>query len=509
MVAVKLPEAFVERMKRQLGEQFEAFIKSYERPRFYGLRLNPLKVDAASFAEQLPFSLRPVAWAEGAYYYEEPDRPGRHPYYHAGLYYIQEPSAMAPAELLGVQPGDRVLDLCAAPGGKSTQLAAKLRGDGLLVSNDQSAERTRALVKNLELFGVRNAVVLNESPHRLSRCLPEFFDKILVDAPCSGEGMFRKDEDMWREWSEASIAKCVTMQTDILRHAALMLRPGGTLVYSTCTFAPEENEQMMIRFMAENPAFETLVIAHSPGFAHGHHEGLGFDEQQAQSAARTVRLWPHLLDGEGHFVALLRKRERPGTGGAGPERVSSDSGRIASSPLRSARKSAAHARLGKKSPQQTNVRAADLEWMFQFLQTHCHVDWRRRRFAVYGDHVYMLTDDPPSLDGLKVVRPGFYMGILKKQRFEPSHALALALRPGDVRISLSLSVDDERLHRYLRCETLTVDAEQLTVAEGEQRPDVNGKYYVLVCAGPFALGWGKWQQGVLKNEYPQTWRRLS
>lgn len=217
---------------------------------------------------------------------------------------------MAPGELLGVEPGDKVLDLCAAPGGKSTQLAAKLQGRGLLVSNDQSAERTKALVKNLELFGVRNSLVLNESPHRMSRRFVGFFDKILVDAPCSGEGMFRKDENMWREWSEQSIVKCTAMQRDILRHAALMLAPGGRLVYSTCTFAVEENERMMLEFLAEHEDFEWLDVKRSPGFAAGQTFGMDATDEQRMLAARSVRLWPHLLDGEGHFCGFTRQTRR-------------------------------------------------------------------------------------------------------------------------------------------------------------------------------------------------------
>jgi NOL1/NOP2/sun family putative RNA methylase len=477
---VKLPAPFVARMEAQLADEMAAFMASYARGRFYGLRVNTLKIDVARYLARAPFALRPVAWAEQGFYYEESDRPGRHVDYHAGLYYIQEPSAMAPVEYLDVQPGEKVLDLCAAPGGKSTQIAAKLQGQGLLVSNDQSAERTKALVKNLELFGVSNAVVMNESPHRMSRKWPNFFDKILVDAPCSGEGMFRKDEEMWREWSESSVAKCVLMQTDILQHAAAMLAPGGTLVYSTCTFAPQENEWIVARFLRAQPDFEVLPVALAPGFVYGRADWLApeeaVDEALCAAVARTVRLWPQRLEGEGHFLAVLRKR------GAAPGTVTE-------------RETAASGG--------TAIRFATYPEMHDFFASTLQDDAQSAlsgRAIAYGDHVYRLHPLTPPLDGLKVVRPGTYLGMLKKRRFEPAHALALQLRPEHVRYALSFAADDERVLRYLRGETLTLD---------EPRWAGTGKVYVLVCVDGYALGWGKWQDGILKNEYPQAWRRMT
>ncbi|RAV09516.1 RsmB/NOP family class I SAM-dependent RNA methyltransferase, partial [Paenibacillus contaminans] len=319
-MGIKLPDAFVERMSVMLGDEFEAFMRSYDEPRYYGLRINTLKVQALRFAGELsPFGrLQPVQWASDGFYYEEGERPGKHPYYHAGLYYIQEPSAMAPVELLDVQPGERVLDLCAAPGGKSTQIAAKLGGKGLLVSNDNSAERVKALVKNIELSGVRNAVVLNETPERLAPVFAGFFDKILIDAPCSGEGMFRKEEEMAKQWERHSVERCVIMQRDILGQAASMLKPGGRIVYSTCTFAPEENECMIAEFVAAFRDFRIVPAETQHGFDSGHPDWVaavkagaaeaGSEAAGADAAAAvrgTVRLWPHRLKGEGHFVAVL------------------------------------------------------------------------------------------------------------------------------------------------------------------------------------------------------------
>ena len=240
---INLPAAFTERMKQMLGREYDAFIASYDKERSQGLRVNGLKTDPAEFAKTAPFSLNPVAWAAEGFAYGAEDRPGRHPYHDAGVYYIQEPSAMIAASLLNPQPGEMILDLCAAPGGKSTQAAARLGGEGLLVSNEIHPARAKILSQNIERMGIRNAVVTNEDSGRLTKYFPAFFDGIIVDAPCSGEGMFRKDETAVTEWSPENVRRCAGRQQEILENAAMMLKPGGRLVYSTCTFAPEEDEQ--------------------------------------------------------------------------------------------------------------------------------------------------------------------------------------------------------------------------------------------------------------------------
>ncbi|MBW4838887.1 MAG: RsmB/NOP family class I SAM-dependent RNA methyltransferase, partial [Paenibacillaceae bacterium] len=321
-MAVQPPKGFLERMKELLGEEeYAAFYASYDNPRFAGIRVNTLKIDSEAFREAVPFELRPIPWCETGYYIDEQTKPGKHPYYHAGLYYIQEPSAMAPVELLEVTPGEHVLDLCAAPGGKSTQIAAKLRGNGMLVTNDINAERTKALAKNIELYGVRNAVVLGESPERIARAFPNFFDKILIDAPCSGEGMFRKDEDMARLWEPEWIRKYAGMQRDILRSAAALLAPGGRMVYSTCTFAPEENEATIADFLLEHPEFRVVPLRPNDCLSPGRPEwlewlaergeGRDYPSEIVAQTAMCGRLWPHKMEGEGHFLAVL---ERQGEG---------------------------------------------------------------------------------------------------------------------------------------------------------------------------------------------------
>ena len=230
-----LPTAFLQRMQRMLGPEYPAFLRSYDRPRSVGLRFNPLK---GADLPRLSFGLTPVPWAPHGYFYDPATRPGLHPYHEAGVYHLQEPSAMAPAVLLDAQPGELVLDLCAAPGGKSTQIAAALQGQGLLVCNEINPGRAKILARNIERMGITNALVLQETPQRIAAAFPHCFDRVLVDAPCSGEGMFRKEAAASADWSEATVAHCAARQQEILDAAAVLLKAGGRLVYSTCTFAP-------------------------------------------------------------------------------------------------------------------------------------------------------------------------------------------------------------------------------------------------------------------------------
>lgn len=523
-MAVQLPRSFSERMRELLGPEYEAFTSTYEESPFTGLRVNTLKISAGGLQAISPFRMEPIPWCPTGFYTDEGTRPGKHPYYHAGLYYIQEPSAMAPVELLGIRPGDRVLDLCAAPGGKSTQIAGKLQGEGLLVSNDLNAERTKALAKNLELAGVRNAVVLNESPERIAAAFPGYFDRILIDAPCSGEGMFRKDEDMVRQWDEQSPAKYAGMQREILASAALALRPGGTIVYSTCTFSPEENEESIAGFLAGNPEFTVAPV-----------EGAGSFSPGFEPVTEAVRLWPHRVKGEGHFMAVLSKRgEEEGrteslVNEAVPSAGTRDAGRkvpaetpdgrqrhLASSPGRGAGRSRESARPDvQRPPKGQNARngrgpsgrggagdpggggtAAFAGFAAEQL------GWEPQGFPVwFGEHLYMAPLPREALNGLKTVRPGWYMGQSRSGRFVPGHPLATALRPQESRRCLHLSAEGPEAVSYLKGETLSVGAERLELA-----PGTAPKGYVLVCVDGYSLGWGKWQDGMLKNEYPAGWR---
>ena len=302
---VELPESFEKRMKEMLGDEYEAYIESYDNPRQYGLRINPMKITEEELAEGSGFSLGPIPWTKTGYFYKEENQPARHPYYSAGLYYLQEPSAMTPAAKFPVKPGERVLDLCAAPGGKATALGAALQGKGVLVANDISNSRAKALLKNLEVFGISNAFVTNEVPQNLADRFEGFFDKVLIDAPCSGEGMFRKDPAVIKTWDEERPEYFAKLQNDILKNGVRMLRPGGKLLYSTCTFAPVENEGSISWILNECPEMELLPIEGYEGFSEGNPAwGDGREELR-----RCVRIWPHKMKGEGHFLALMKKSE--------------------------------------------------------------------------------------------------------------------------------------------------------------------------------------------------------
>lgn len=500
-----LPPLFRDKMMDLLGEEeFEQFLASYDQARSFGLRVNTGKIAKADFLDKSPFVLEPVPWASEGFYYEEGERPGKHPYYHAGLYYIQEPSAMAPAELLQVQPGDKVLDLCAAPGGKSTQIGAKLQGEGVLVVNDNHSDRVKALVKNLEIFGVRNAVVLNERPERMLNVFQSYFDKILIDAPCSGEGMFRKEEDMMLQWERHTVQEFASMQRELLGQAAQMLAPGGTIVYSTCTFSPEENEAQIAEFLDKQPAFEVVPIERfepgRPDFLREPWCEENYSTRSREAVAGTARLWPHRLRGEGHYVAVLRKVGDAGAGrdaglraGAGADFVSASG---------AGQRSGRDALRGKgRAGTESRVSLEPLQaFEDELLRSEPFADLR---LVCYGEHAYASPASLPELHGLKVVRPGWYIGALHRGRFEPSHALAMGLRMLEAKRALSLDLSDERALRYLKGETLEV-AESEIIRDPEVTKAAKG--YCLVCIDGHPVGWGKWLNGMLKNEYPPGWR---
>lgn len=511
-MAVQLPALFLERMRRLLGSEFDAFLAAYDAVPHMGIRVNTLKISVEDFVNISPFELRPVPWCPTGFYVPYGSKPGLHPYYHAGLYYIQEPSAMAPVELLDIQPGDRVLDLCAAPGGKSTQIAAKLQGSGILVTNDIHGERTKALAKNIELYGVRNAVVLNESPDRIAEAFSHYFNKVLIDAPCSGEGMFRKDEDMARQWETHSVEKCTLMQRDILRIASRLLAPGGVIVYSTCTFAPEENEEMIADFLETNPGFRVVPLTGRPGFSPGRPEWVHPKERNEgiEQLAGTGRLWPHRIEGEGHFAAVLQWEEDAGQKKASDRTLSiserpagEESG--ARGRVKAQRHKGGRGRAGGES--QRSGRAGEERTAAEALASFAAEQLALQlpgRTVVYGDRIYQSPLNPDMLNGLKVVRPGWFMGTVKNGRFTPSHPLATALHRNDSVRSIVLDGSSPEAVRYLKGETLPIEQDRVLLAK-----EASAKGYALICIDGYAAGWGKWQDGMLKNEYPAGWRWTS
>ena len=455
-----LPEAFEAKMRNLLGGEYDSYINCFDEPRHYGLRVNTAKISVEDFLKIAPWPLDPVPWIHNGFYYDgEACQPAKHPYYFAGLYYLQEPSAMTPADRLPVEPGDRVLDVCAAPGGKATELGARLQGSGVLAANDLSSSRAKGLLKNLELFGIGNMLVLSEEPGKLVPYFGEYFDKILIDAPCSGEGMFRKDRKMIRAWEEHGPEYFAKIQKSIITQAAQMLRPGGMMLYSTCTFSPEENEQTIEYLLEQYPQFHVCEIEGYEGFASGMPEVTASGNEELR---KTVRIFPHRMKGEGHFLALLQKGE--GEGHAG--RLSS-SGR------------------GKKLPE-------ELEEFLKDIDREMDSD----RIDIRGDKVYYMPEGIPSLKGIRFLRTGLLMGELKKNRFEPSQALAMNLKMEEYRRILNLSVSDDRVIKYLKGETL--DVEDL-VSSRE-------KGWYLVCVDGYPLGFGKLVNQMLKNKYLPGWR---
>ncbi len=455
---MELPVSFMEHMKRILGPEYEDYLKSYEKPKFMGLRVNTSKLSVEEFERIQPFtSLKRVPWIPNGYYYTEEDAPTRHPYYYAGLYYIQEPSAMTPASVLPVEKGERVLDLCAAPGGKATELAARLSHTGLLVANDASASRTKALLKNLEVFGMPNILITSEMGDRLDRYFHEFFDKILIDAPCSGEGMFRKQAHMIPAWEKQGPEVFARMQREILDQAAALLKPGGLMLYSTCTFSELENEGSMDSFLKTHPEFHLADIPWYDGFCPGRPELVG----SPFPLEKCVRLFPHKIDGEGHFLALLRKDGEPA------ERRPEKAGR----PL--------------KLPPELSDFLKDVKLPFD-----------PAGIQMRDTKVFWMPEGIGRCPGLRFLRSGLYMGELLKKRFEPSQAFAMVLKKESYASVIDLSAEDERVIRYLKGETIEAEPEEGGRPEGWQ----------LVCVDGYPLGWGKLVRGVLRNKYFSGWR---
>ena len=428
-----LPQEFLDRVKNQLGEEYPAFLESLERPRAVALRFNPLKGDAPN----MPFVKEPVPWESCGYYYDPEARPGLHPYHEAGVYYLQEASAMSAVSLLDPQPGERVCDLCAAPGGKTTQIAGRMLSEGFLLCNEINPKRAKILSRNIERMAVANALVTNEHPARLAEKYPGFFDRVLIDAPCSGEGMFRKEEAAVTDWSQETVEMCARRQSEILQSGAALVVPGGRLVYSTCTFAPEENEQAIGNFLQNHPEF-ALEDVSAPWFTR---VGTGM-----------FRLWPHKLLGEGHFVAVLRK-----TGGEETDIPTEKGGKL---------------------PKEWENFAKDLG-----------ISLPAGKLLTFGQSLFYAPEEMPQIKGVKVMRPGLELGQLKKDRFEPAHALALWLK--NAANTLVLDPDSPLLAAYLRGETVPCDS----------------RGWTLVKAGDFTIGWGKADGKVLKNHYPKGLRR--
>ncbi len=444
-----LPKEFLSRMENMLGDGYDGFIKSYAKESLRSLRINTLKTDGE--AVKKAFSLTPVDWRKDGYYYDEEQRPGKSVMHEFGAFYIQEASAMAVVENLDVKEGDIVLDLCAAPGGKSTQIACALNSTGLLISNEIISSRAKILSQNVERCGVRNCVVINESPKTLSQRFCGIFDKILVDAPCSGEGMFRKNPSAIEEWSIDNVRLCKERQLDILDDAVKMLKSGGRIVYSTCTFSKQENEEVIDEFLSKYPQFEVAPAKYQ--FCNGFAIDGGLHND---SLALTQRIFPHEFNGEGHFFAVLQDV--------------SEECKI------------------KYSVQRTKISQSQIkifnDWQKENLNTEFVAN------LAFGNSLYSIPDCVPSLDKLKVERAGLHLGSIIKDRFEPSHSLALALKPQQAKRTIQLNEKDAL--KFIGGEALPFDGE---------------KGWTLAVYEGLTAGWCKCDGNYAKNHYPKGLRK--
>lgn len=423
-------------MKKQLPEnEWEAFFAVYEKKPFKGVRINPLKGGRYALSALLPFLGERVVWEENGYYTAE-EKLGSSPFHAAGLFYSQEPSAMCAAPLLEAKEGERILDLCSAPGGKGTQLACQMNGKGIIVLNEPVFARAKILSQNVERLGIKNAVVTSELPEALSARFGGYFDKILVDAPCSGEGMFRKNaEEALTEWSEENVALCAERQKYILHEATKMLRVGGRLVYSTCTFAEEEDEGQVCDYLKNHPQMRLI---------------------------KQEKLYPHKVDGEGHFAALFEKVERD---------------------------SEWDTRLKEIKPWCSR----DAEKAYRDFEKTVFKEKFAYRLHEVNGMLYELPREVFDWKGVQVLRVGVRLGEVKNGRLEPSHSLALCARKEDCVNVVDLTTEDARLEKYLRGEVI----EDATVRNG----------WCVVCVHGYPVGWGKAVNGVVKNHLPKGLRK--
>jgi NOL1/NOP2/sun family putative RNA methylase len=429
-------------------DDYHDFIDCLTQPPCHGLRTNFLKTTTQEISTLLPYDLQPIPWCKEGFIYPSTERPAKSLAYFAGLFYIQEPSAMLPAVLLDAKPGEAVLDICAAPGGKSVQIAGQMQNEGLLISNDASASRSRALIRNLELAGVTNAVVLNEQPAKLAGRFVDFFDRILVDAPCSGEGMFRRDPEAKKAWTENKPEACALIQKEILKHAAVMLKPGGRLVYSACTFNTRENEEQIESFLKTHGDFSLVPINHP---VYGISPGLNI-------LPGAARIWPHRAEGEGHFAALLIKRK-----------VEPQTASILYKP--------------KPLPHPQRI------LIDNFIETDLKIKIPGE-FIAHHENIYRIPDNLLDINGLRIARMGWHIGKISKDRFKPSHAMALGLKAKEARYFVNLG--QEEAVSYIKGYSIPYNL------------DANKKF-VLVGYKNHPLGWAVYRDGLLKNKLPVNW----
>ncbi|MCR5687329.1 MAG: RsmF rRNA methyltransferase first C-terminal domain-containing protein [Lachnospiraceae bacterium] len=463
---ISLPEQFKKRMERMLADEYDGFIESYDEPAVRSVRISMMRTRGkdieklASYITGMP-APEEVSWCPNAFYYTDDAAPGKLALHDAGVFYIQEASAMYPVTVLGIDgSGLKVLDLCAAPGGKTTQIADLMDSSGLLVANEIIPSRADILSENVERMGASNVLVVNEDPMALAKRFPAYFDRILVDAPCSGEGMFRKNPEAVNEWSPENVKMCAKRQKMLLTCASSMLAEGGRIVYCTCTFSPEEDEGAIESFLAENPGF---------------------------ALAGQHRLYPHTHRGEGHFAAVLcRASDLSSAAGC--------SGRASGPISDSARKKGGFSpKGGRKQFDDALLRSFLEDTLRPGSTVRQTIENCQERLISFGDSLYLAPAAMPDISGLKIKRAGLKLGTFKKNRFEPDHALSHVLGPDDVYNCIDLDPDGDEIRNYLSGLTISCSA------------DIRG--WCLIAAGSFGTGWGKASSSTVRNHYPAGIRR--
>ena len=465
---IQYPTDFITEINRLLGDESSLFWdsqnSSFARS---GLRVNSLKTNLDLIKKILPPGSSDVPWAKDGLQLPPDIHPGKHPYHSAGLYYLQEPSAMAPVAALDPQPGELILDLCAAPGGKSTQILSLIKNKGLLVANDSNPRRVQALARNIERWGGQNSIVLNEVPERLVDHFGPIFDRVLVDAPCSGEGTFRTELREIKQWSLNFSKRCATIQDEILWFAGKLVKPGGVLLYSTCTFNQLENEGSVLRFLKANPDFRIDPIPTQNGYQNG----IPFSDQDPEGLRGAIRIWPHLAPGEGHFFAKLKKS------GAISEKISR------------------HDLSAGMSTDNQGIYKEFFNTALNHTERTEIISPGSSGLACYGNQLYLSHPPYLQLAGLKIYHWGWFIGRFSENRFKPSSALAVGLTKEDIQLVIELPLNDPNLVSYLRGSPFAYP--------GIKAED---KAWVLVTVDGFPLGWGKIVQGRIKSHFP-NWLR--
>lgn len=448
---MNLHDDFILQMKNLFLDEYNDFYKAITNNDFKGLRVNTLKLDKKTLKALLDFETKDVDWCNEGLYFEQEQKPSKSFLYNAGLFYIQEPSAMLTASILNIEQNDIVLDMCSAPGGKTTQIAQKLNHTGFIISNDISATRQKAVIKNIELLGIENCAIISESPEKLTITFPNFFDKIIVDAPCSGEGMFKSNNDVLNSWSPNCNKQYFDIQTNLLDNATKLLKDGGEIIYSTCTFSTLENEYVIKKFLDTHKNFDLIPISHDKLCI-----SKGFLIEDDTRLLDTARILPHKSNGNGHFVAYLKNKN-------------------------------------KKTPKLVleNTSSKNINYFIEFCQNNFY-SYDYNNIVAINEKLYKIPKIIfEKLKGIRVLRSGLYLGDLKTKRFEPSQAFAMTLKKSNCKNFIDYNIKSANLKRYLN-------------GESYEETCIDGYCLVGVCGYP--LGFGKMQNNRLKNKYFKGWR---